>query len=60
MKRILIAMLLLACMVAIQGRAVAQLAVVQNSGTTWMAGDDGGGTADPNQPAPDDGGGGDE
>jgi hypothetical protein len=52
MKRTLIALLLLVCVVLIQGNALAQLTVVQNSGATWM---DGEGTVDPNQPAPDEG-----
>jgi hypothetical protein len=58
MKRILIALLLLVCLVLIQGQVLAQL-TVQDSGISWMDGDDG--VADPNQPAPDgDEGGGDE
>ncbi len=52
MKRILIAMLLLACIFLVQGRLLAQVAVATDSQSSWMTdGDDDG------QPAPDDGGG---
>jgi hypothetical protein len=52
MKRIMIAMLLLACIFLVQGRLLAQVAVATDSQSSWMTdGDDG-------QPAPDDGGGG--
>jgi|GEM_PF-6745743 hypothetical protein len=64
MKRILIVLLLLICVVMIQGKAFAQLTAMQNTGTTCMDGGDGvadpNGGGDPNQPAPDEGGGGDE
>jgi hypothetical protein len=57
MKRVMLSLLLTGCLVLVQSNVFAQLTSAQQTGTVLT---DEGSIGDPNQPTPDDGGGGNE